>query len=1395
MEFYCNNNRDFEKNKNRNDDYLRSNEIINEEQYWLDVYKDEIPVLNMPTDYVRPSIQSYEEKLVNLKIAENIVLDLKKLAIDTETTMDTLLISAFYILLSKYTGQEDIIIGVPIFDSASIGIQVGIDLSENILAIRNQPEGSLTYLEFLEAVKANLLKAYRNQNYQFEQLIDKLKMKRDMSRHPLFDVAFNSIDRSNEENINVDDLALEKVVCKDNIPKCDLIFNAISNNNNGLSIVINYNSNLFTHQTIERFSCHLVQILKSITKNKKNYISDINVMTEEEINQILFDFNKTDYTYPKINTICELFEAQVKKNPTKIAVVFEDNTLTYMELNKKANSLARNLREQGVRPDSIVSLLVEKSIEMVVGILGVLKAGGAYLPIDPSYPKDRIEYILKDSRSEVLLTNIKLNNKIDFKYKIIDLLDEELYGRETEDLDKLHTSRNLAYVIYTSGTTGEPKGVMVEHKGVINLINSSKKKFNLNSNKKILQFASIAFDASAWEIYMGILLGAEVHVISKNLAMDICKLNTYIKRNEINITLLPPFVANEIEIEDTELEVIITGGSESNRSLASRVGKKLNYVNAYGPTENSICTTMWKYEGTINKSVPIGKAVDNNKIYILDKLNNILPIGIAGELCISGDGLARGYLNKNELTCQKFIDNPFEAGTKMYKTGDLARWLPDGNIEYLGRKDNQVKIRGYRIELGEIENKLLENNNIKEAVVLVKENKRKYLCAYIVSDKTVEELDIKEYLKKKLPEYMIPAHFVLLKSMPLTPNGKINNRLLPEPDTNNLNANYQAPRNEIEKTIAEIWGKALEIEKIGVSENFFDLGGDSLSIVIMLHLLNREFGKEIFLDDFLRNPTISYLATLIAAEKNKEDLLKEIEESLQEKLEINVKLRIHDYNFRSVIVLFTNSNHDEIKRIILDNYSEALIPDYIVPLNDFKNYNERGILDIFDSISMNSEIEDKINDDLREQYREINKKIALNKVINQFPCSSSQNKFLMKKRFSNIVCTIPFDKIISSSAIEYALINTINQNSMLRSKIGYAEGRYYNFESDRIHNLEINVIDLSSYDDASINLVKKYIQRNMESMNFGTDIIDKVLYSFILIKVSEKKYELLMMFNHMIFDGASMFILKRQIYSHLNSYLFNKKTKNSNVKPIDYLEYVDEQMKNTNKEKIIQYKEGLEFKEIYDFILKRKIDINDNSEYLVDYFFEYSIQENHDYGIIVSERMECLSFWIALQMCKIIFDRNQFVLRMTRNARNIGGKDFGDVIGDFHISIPVKVDADDQDINTSYNKVENSYKKNYIEDKVFIDNIAYGEYEDKELGRDIKKVYDSLDFGFNYTGEYSESEYDNIRTIISSKFKKHKRYFITAFSYKNKMCFICRLPKNYDLNKLQKIKKVQMLLK
>ncbi len=247
---------------------------------------------------------------------------------------------------------------------------------------------------------------------------------------------------------------------------------------------------------------------------------------------------------------------------------------------------------------------------------------------------------------------------------------------------------------------------------------------------------------------MGILLGAEVHVISKNLAMDICKLNTYIKRNEINITLLPPFVANEIEIEDTELEVIITGGSESNRSLASRVGKKLNYVNAYGPTENSICTTMWKYEGTINKSVPIGKAVDNNKIYILDKLNNILPIGIAGELCISGDGLARGYLNKNELTCQKFIDNPFEAGTKMYKTGDLARWLPDGNIEYLGRKDNQVKIRGYRIELGEIENKLLENNNIKEAVVLVKENKRKYLCAYIVSDKTVEELDIKEYLKK-----------------------------------------------------------------------------------------------------------------------------------------------------------------------------------------------------------------------------------------------------------------------------------------------------------------------------------------------------------------------------------------------------------------------------------------------------------------------------------------------------------------------------------------------------------------------------------------------------------------------------------------------------------------------
>ncbi|MGG4446407.1 tyrocidine non-ribosomal peptide synthetase TycA [Brevibacillus porteri] len=591
---------------------------------------------------------------------------------------------------------------------------------------------------------------------------------------------------------------------------------------------------------------------------------------EREKEQVAL-FNDTKAEYPQDKSIHQLFEEQAEAVPHRVAIVYENERLTYQELNRKANQLARALIEKGITTDSIVGVMMEKSIENVIAILAILKAGGAYVPIDIEYPRDRIQYILQDSQTKIVITQKNVSNLVyDVGYRgpVVVLEEEQLDSRSDSNLHLPSKPTDMAYVIYTSGTTGKPKGTMLEHKGIANLQSFFQNTFGVTPADRIGQFASMSFDASVWEMFMALLTGASLYILSKQTIHDFISFENYLNKNELTIITLPPTYLTHLNPDHfTTLRIMITAGSAANFPLVNRWKNKVRYVNAYGPTETSICATIWEAPSNVllNQTIPIGKPIQNTYAYIVNEELQLQPIGSEGELCIGGVGLARGYWNRPDLTAEKFVDNPFVPGEKMYRTGDLAKWLPNGEIEFLGRIDHQVKIRGHRIELGEIESVLLKHEQIKEAVVIAREDQhdQPYLCAYYISQLEVTPAQIREFAAQKLPAYMLPSYFVKLDKMPLTPNDKIDRKALPEPDvTAETNPAYEPPRNQTESILATVWQEVLGIEKIGIRDNFYSLGGDSIQAIQVAARLHA-YQLKLDTKDLLNYPTISQVALYV----------------------------------------------------------------------------------------------------------------------------------------------------------------------------------------------------------------------------------------------------------------------------------------------------------------------------------------------------------------------------------------------------------------------------------------------------------------------------------------------------------------------------------------------------
>lgn len=877
--------------------------------YWKQKLADAPTVLELPTDRPRPPVQTFQGSTQFFELSSSLTQKLKQFSQKQGVTLFMTLLAAFQTLLYRYTNQKDICIGSPIANRNCHQIEPLIGFFVNTLVLRTDLSGNPSFEELLSRVRQVALDAYAHQDLPFELLVEKLQPERSLSYTPLFQVMF-SLDNAPSEPFALPGLSFDPLELDTGIAKFDLTL-SMEETQQGLKGRLEYNTDLFDARRMTRTIEHWQNLLEGIVAAPEQRISELPLLSEAERHQLLVEWNDTWTEYSQKDCIHQLFEKQVEESPDAIAAIYKDEQLTYQELNDRANQLARYLQKVGVGPEILVGICVERSLEMLVGLLGILKAGGAYLPLDPAYPKQRLAFMLRDANVGVLLTQQSLLDALsEYQGKFVFLdTDWAAIALESQENPIARTqSENLAYTIYTSGSTGTPKGVAIQHDSLVNYTNNACLEYELEPSDRILQFASIGFDAAAEEIFPCLMRGATLVLRTDEMLSSIPDFLEQCRRLGVTVLDLPTAFWHQLTSElDAAIPLpktlrLVIIGSESAlpdclKIWQQQVGQRVRLVNSYGPTETTIVATVCDLSKltTDETTVPIGRPIRNAQAYVLDSYLQPVPVGVPGELYIGGVGVARGYFNQPELTAERFIPNPILIkgglkGDRLYKTGDLVRYRSDGNIEFLGRIDRQVKIRGFRIELEEIETAIGQDPGVRETAVVVREDRpgNKCLVAYLVRklerDLTIAQL--RSFLKEKLPEYMVPSVFVQLEALPLTPNGKIDRRSLPVPEQtrSELETAYVAPRTPLEQQLTEIWAQVLGLETVGIHDNFFDLGGHSLLITQLLTQVRDTFKVNLSLRSLFKEPTVANVAQIIENDRVSESSRKILRED-----DINLK--------------------------------------------------------------------------------------------------------------------------------------------------------------------------------------------------------------------------------------------------------------------------------------------------------------------------------------------------------------------------------------------------------------------------------------------------------------------------------------------------------------------------
>jgi amino acid adenylation domain-containing protein len=856
---------------------IGSIESIATEAYWLEKFANLPPILDVPTDYPRPPVRTFNSAAVTCTLPASLADRLKQLGIRNSCSLMTTLLVAFEVFLYKLTGETDLTIGIPTSGQTTSGRYNLVGHCVNFLPLRSQIDPESRFSDHLQARNRTILDDYDRQDFTFGSLLKKLAIPRDASRIPLISAVFN-IDLASASTDLFGDLVVETQINHNSFATFELFLNAIPQATGQIDLECKYNPNLFSAATIEQRLNEFENLLTELVTTPDRSIRQLSLLSRAQTQQLLVTWNQTQTNYPH-QCIQQLFEAQVEISGDAIALSDRGHQLTYRELNLRANQLAHYLIALGIQPNEIVGMALDRSIDSIIAILGILKAGGAYLPLDLTAPPARIATILDDARVSLLLTKTDFIPQLPtLKLLCLDTDWNEIAKSSTTNPDRSVPATNLAYVMYTSGSTGKPKGVCIPHQGVVRLVKSTNY-LEFSPDLVLLQISPLAFDVSTFEIWGSLLNGARL-VLYPGEKPALIELGQLIAREQITTLWLTAGLFHlmvDERIDDLKpLRHLIAGGdvlSVSHVQKALAMLPDCQLINGYGPTENTTFTCCYPIEriDPLATSVPIGRPISNTQVYVLDPHLQPVPVGIPGELYLGGDGLANGYLHRPDLNCEKFIPNPFAENEKIYRSGDLARYLPDGNLEFLGRIDNQVKIRGFRIEIGEIETVLAQHPSVQEVVVTVRaERGDKRLVAYLVPQPPAQptEREIRTFLESRLPDYLIPAAIVMLAELPLTTNGKVDRRALPSPETTHAEPHtILAPRDELELQLTAMWERVLGVHPIGIRSNFFELGGHSLMAVRLFAQIEQTWGQNLPLATLLQNQTIEELAAVLRQEE------------------------------------------------------------------------------------------------------------------------------------------------------------------------------------------------------------------------------------------------------------------------------------------------------------------------------------------------------------------------------------------------------------------------------------------------------------------------------------------------------------------------------------------------
>jgi amino acid adenylation domain-containing protein len=853
-------------------EWLRGEVLDGLLSYWKKKLAGMPALLELPTDRPRPPAQVFQGASYATPLPRPAVEGLKLVGQQANATLFIALLSVFKVLLFRYSNQDDVVVGSPIANRTRVEVEGLIGFFVNTLVLRTDLSGDPTFIQLLGRVREVTLEAFAHQDLPFEKLVEELQPARNLSHNPLFQMMFvlQNMETGLQTGPHPDAPQFSVGTSKFDLTLC------ATETSDGLVAVFEYNTNLFNHSTIVSLAQNFRTLVESAIARPEQPISRLLLLSREERRRLIEDYNRTYDGRPRASLVQEICETHARSRPDAPAISSPLEQLTYRELNARSNQLARALREMGVGPEVLVGLCVERSPEMMVGLLGILKAGGAYVPLEPTYPKDRLAYMLEDSGAQLLLTQERLVASLPpYGGKVLRLdADWQRVAKYPEDdLDTLATTDNLAYVIYTSGSTGRPKGVMVAHRGLCNVAEAQVSAFNVAPESRVLQFASLSFDASIFEVLLAMRAGATLCLAPQEAMLPGEPLVQTLRDEDINVLVIPPSVLAALPAAALpDLQTILSAGEACPAELVSRWAFGRRFFNGYGLTETSIWATVTECDDT-TASPPIGAPIANTQAYLLDDSLEPVPNGLPGEIYLGGVGLARGYLGRPDLTAERYIPDPFsgEAGARLHKTGDLGRRLPNGDIHFIGRGDQQVKLRGYRIEPGEVQQSLLSHPAVRDAVVIAQAGAsgEKRLAAYCVTmpGREVSASELRGFLRQRLPDFMVPSTFLMLDSLPLNENGKLDKRALAALalDSPESESQWAAPRTETEQTLARIWCEILEIERVGIYDNFFDLGGHSLLATRIMSRVNVAFGKDLPIRLLFEYPKVAEMAELIDA--------------------------------------------------------------------------------------------------------------------------------------------------------------------------------------------------------------------------------------------------------------------------------------------------------------------------------------------------------------------------------------------------------------------------------------------------------------------------------------------------------------------------------------------------